>query len=207
MLAEGRTGPVVTQDGGVNPLRIDKTGALVVTGGHPQYGEAVLRGGVMVVSTAVAGVAPGTAFSTTPPMSIWNPPSSGKNLIILKTTLAYVSGTLGAGFLAYGQIDSQVTVPTGGTELVPNNCLLGSPRGVGRAFQGSTWVAAPTILKAPYSMGPALATTAVFPFLVADLLDGELVVSPGTGFAMQMTGGAGTSPLLVFSVVWEEVSA
>lgn len=205
MLAEGRTGLVTTADGGVNPLRIDKTGALVTTGGHAQYGEPVLRGNMQIVSNLVAGVAPGTVLTTTPPMSLWNPPASGRNLVILKTGLAYVSGTLGAGFLAYAQVPAQMTAPTGGAELTPVNALLGFPRGVGRAFNGSTWASTPALIKAVYSMGAALATSAFFPFILADVVDGEIVLAPGTGFVMQMVGGAGASPLLVMSITWEEV--
>lgn len=192
-------------DGAIVTLRGDRTGALLTTDAHTNYVDPVGRGAVMVVSNAVAGVAPGTAFSTTPPLALWNPPSSGKNLAIFKTALGYVSGTLGAGTICYGIMASQTTVPTTGTELVPNNALIGFPRGVGRAFTGSTWSAAPTIYRPAYTLGAFLATTASVQSPLVDIIDGGIILTPGTGFAMQGIAAAGTSPLVIMSIAWEEL--
>lgn len=203
MIAELKRGLVRLGQGAQGNLRGDATSALVMTQGHGDWTELSAQGSVMIASTAVAGVAPGTALSTTPPMAIWNPPGSGFNLALLKTVLGYVSGTLGAGSIVYAQVAAQTTVPTGGAELTPVCSMLGFPRGVGRAFQGSTLTGTPTIVKPAYQL-PAFAGAAAVPTLVSDLLDGEIIVSPGTVFVMQGVAGAGTTPLALFGVVWEE---
>jgi hypothetical protein len=202
---KGVVGPAIKSDGAEADVRLDKSGAQVTTNNHPSYYEAAARGKINMVSNLVAGVAPGTAFSTTPTFCIWNPTGSGINAALIKCNIAYVSGTLGAGFVAYGA-NTQATEPTTGTALVPVNGLLGASRGIIRGYNGSTLTAAPTIVRSPFSMGPALATTAVMPFTVTDLIDGEIVVGPGQAFAVQMTGGAGTSPLVVISLSWEEIA-
>ncbi len=208
MLAEGRVGPAAGGDGAVLPSRLEGTGAIVSANLHGMYAEQVRRGNVMIGANAVAGVSPGTAFSTTPPLALWNPPSSGKLLVILKASVGYVSGTIGAGNIAYGVVPSQTTVPTTGTELTPANCLLGFPRGVGRLFTGSTFVAAPTILRSAFTAGAFLASTALSPTAVVDLADGEFIVAQGAAIALQATPmAAGSSPLVILGLTWEEVPA
>jgi hypothetical protein len=205
MLAEGKVGLITVADGGQSPARLERTGALVVSNAHGFYTEAVSRGLMMDVSTQVAGVAPGTALSTAPPLVLWNPPSSGKNLSITKATMGYVSGTLGAGSILLAAVLSQVTVPTGGTELTPVNALLGMPRGAGRAFQASTLVSTPQIIRALFTVGAFTAATAQVPVDCVDVIDGAIVVTPGTAIVLQELGAAGTSPLVLFGFTWEEI--
>lgn len=206
MQAEGRTGLISAGDGAVNPLRLDKTGAITIVSAHPLYSEASLRSNMFMVSTAVAGVAPGTALSTTPPMALWNPLNSGVDLVILKTAIGYVSGTLGAGNLVYAYYTPQATMPAGGAELVPVCTKIGQIRGVGRAFQGSTITGTPLILRPAFNMGAALATTALGIASCQDLVEGEIVVPPATAFVMQGVAAGGTSPLVLLSIVWEEMT-
>lgn len=89
-----------------------------------------------------------------------------------------MSGTLGAGNIALGQITAQNTVPTTGTEIVPSCSLIGFPRGVGRAFAGSTFASVPTILRPVFNMGAFVGTTAVLPQDCDILVDGGIVVTP-----------------------------
>lgn len=206
MLSEGRTGLISAGDGSVNPLRLDKTGAVTIVSAHPLYSEASLRGNMFMASTAVTGVAPGTALSTTPPMALLNPMNSGKDLVILKTAVGYVSGTLGAGSVLYAYFTPQATIPTGGTELVPVCTKLGQIKGAGRAFQGSTISGTPLILRPAFSMGAFLATTADPTRTCQDLVEGEIIVPPATVFVMQAIAAAGTTPLVAMAIVWEEMT-
>lgn len=206
MLAEGKVGIVNAQDGTINTLRQERTGAVVVQFAHGSYAEAALRGSIMEVSNAVAGVAHGTAFTTTPPLALWNPPSSGKNLALLKCSVGYVSGTLGAGTIALGFVPAQVTVPTTGTELTPVCSMVGMPRGVARAFTGSTFTAAPTLFRPVFAQGAFLATTATPTDWATAIIDGEVIVPPGSAIALQGNPcAAGTSPLVMFGMSWEEI--
>jgi len=205
MLVELKVGIQNIANGVQNTLRGEKTGGLVVTNTHGQFHESAVNGSIMYATNAVAGVAPGTAFSTTPPLALWNPPSSGKNLSITKVSVGYVSGTLGAGNIAIGQITAQNTVPTTGTEITPVCSLIGFPRGVGRAFSGSTFASAPTIIRPVFNMGAFVGTTAVAPQDCDILIDGSIVVTPWSAVALQGIAGAGTTPLVILGITYEEI--
>lgn len=208
MIAEIKVGPASLSglgDGVPVTARGDKTGAIVNAQVHGAYTESASRSVLHVASNAVAGVAPGTALGTTPPFALWNPPGSGRKISVLKCTMGYVSGTLGAGSIVLAAVLSQVTVPTTGTELVPVCTDLGMPRGVGRIFTGSTWVSTPQILYPIISMGAFLATTAVPLWDTIDVVDGSIIVEPGTGVMMQGVAAAGTSPLVIFGMKYEEI--
>lgn len=202
--ADGKVGIQSYADNSVNPLRTERTGALCTVLGHSANVDFANRGKIMVASNAAAGVAPGTALSTTPPIAIWNPPGSGVNLNIMKVCMGYISGTLGAGSIVYAYALAQVAAPTTGTELTPNCTLLGSPRGVGRAFTGSTIITTPTLLRPAFTIG-AFAGGANPPAHNIDEADGTISIPPGSIFVVQGIAGAGTSPLVLFSVTWEEV--
>ena len=206
MQAEGRTGLISAADGALNPLRLDKTGAITIVSAHPLYSEASLRSNMFAVSTAVAGVAPGTALSTTPPLALLNPLNSGVDLVILKTSVGYISGTLGAGSIVYAYYTPQATLPTSGAELTPICTKIGQIKGAGRAYQGSTITGTPLILRPAFNMGAALATTALGISTCQDLVEGEIIVPPATVFVMQGVAAAGTSPLVLLSIVWEEMN-
>lgn len=186
--------------------RADRNGALVVSQGSADLAEMVINGQVMTAVNAVAGTAPGTALATTAPLSLWNPPGSGKNLVILHASLGYVSGTLGAGCWVFAQTP-QATLPTG-TELTPVANLLGAPRGVGRAFTGANAVSSvPTIVRPTFSTGPILATTTFQPVEFVDDVKGGIVVTPGNALVLTFIGGAGTTPLVIHCIKYAEVDA
>ncbi len=205
MLAELNTGIFTRSDGTVGAHRGNRTGCLVSTAGHGFFTEPASRGSIMEATTGVAGVAPGTALSTTPPLSLWNPPASGKNLAILKSYVGFISGTLGGGSIVYAVVPSQTTVPTAGTELIPQCSMIGYPRGVGRAFQGSTLAATPTILRPAYILGALVNTAVTAPDPALDLVDGAIVVPPGAVLCMQGITAAGTSPLVLLALIYEEI--
>jgi hypothetical protein len=192
--------------------RIGISGASIVADGHAHFFEAarlavsMTGGGLWSAVTGVAGVAPGTALSTTPPMAVWNPPGSGILASICVTRLGYISGTLGAGTIAYAYVSSQTSKPSTGTALTPSAQALGAqttPRA--QAFQGSTLAATPTILAPAYILNAMLATTATQPVVSKDQVDGEIIILPGGVFVMQGIAAAGTSPLVAFGVTWEEI--
>lgn len=205
-------GPRPTGDGSPVQPQLDRQAAVVIADGHPRFYQPNYRAtvgdssGLFIATTAIAGVAPGTALSATPPMCIWNPANSGKNLYIVRTSVGYVSGTLGAGSLWYAQVANQQTKPTTGTVLTPVCCALGNgSTATGQAFQGSTLIAVPTALgPAPFTFGAFLATTAGFGPMMVDELAAAFLVVPGTAFVIQGVAVAGTSPLVAMSVQWGE---
>lgn len=205
MLSELKVGLQNLSNWAIAVLRGDKTGALITANTHGQFNESATQGKIMYATNSVAGVAPWTAFTAAPPLALWNPPASGFNLSITKVSVGFVSGTLGAGNIAMGSIPAQVTVPTGGTEITPICSLLGAPRGVARAFSGSTFAATPTIIRPVFNMGAFVSTTALAPQDCDVLVDGGIVVPPGAAIALQGIAGAGTTPLVILGVTYEEI--
>src|SRR3972149_2419732 len=64
---------------------------------HGRYYDAAVDGRLFHASPAATGVAPGTAIGTTAAFSLHNPLGSAVDLAILIASMAYISGTLGAG--------------------------------------------------------------------------------------------------------------
>lgn len=183
--------------------------AQVVADNGTRYGEACARDQVFHASILSAGVAPGTAISTAPPIVVYNPVNSGKNLEVIRGTLGYVSGTLGAGSIAWLAASAQQAAdPTGGTALTVRNGRIGGSDAatVAKAFTGSTVSATPFILRPAFFMGAALASTAFGPAFASEVASGEIVVAPGYFVAMQGISAAGSSPLVLLSITWREAA-
>lgn len=205
---QGKVGPIVASDGTLQDFRLAKDGSQAVQDSHAKFQEAVYRGRVWTVTVGAAGVAPGTALGTAPPLTIFNPVGSGVNLILWKAHMGYISGTLGAGNIVWAyNIQTTLVAPTGGTALTPNNNLVGvATSGQAKAFTGSTVSTSQTLFRPTgVSLGAALATTATFAASpVYEPVEGELVVIPGACLSLQGIAAAGTTPLMVFSMTYEE---
>lgn len=207
MILEGKVGPRRLSDGAEGQIRFGRDSELVVGQAHGKYYESVLRGGVFAGATAAAGVAPGTAIGTTTPYTLANPAGSGKNLVVLRVTMGYVSGTLGAGLVVYAANINPVAAAVTGTAITVTNLLLGSRQaGVGLAFTTATVPANPTILRPFCILDAALATSVVGARQIVEDVDGEFVIAPGCALSLQGIAAAGTSPLVMFGMTWEEVS-
>ena len=145
-----------------------------------RYYEQTRRGRVFTVTTAVAGVAPGTALSTTPPMALHNLGAGAPavDLSIIQVTIGYISGTLGAGTICYAQV-SDAAVPAGGTVLTPISNYLGRVEDTeATGHQGSTVDALPTLIRPAFVLGAFLATTAALVAPLVDDVDGSIIIPP-----------------------------
>ena len=186
-------------------LRVDETGANIVGDVHARYYESVARGNVYAAGTAATGVAPGTAIGTTAAFSLTNPLSSGVNLVVLKASMGYISGTLGAGTVHYlANVNTQLALPTG-TAITAYNCLLGSARAAAGKPLTTATIASPLILRPAWSLTALVAATAVQPYTVVDELAGEFIIGPGATLSLHATAAAGSTPLVVYGMTWEEV--
>src|SRR5262245_32966696 len=206
MLLEGRVGVKQAAEAAQETIRLSRLTEQVMVQGHGKYYEATRLGGIMAACTAAAGVAPGTALSTTPPFTLYNPLNSGKLLVPIRTAVGYVSGTLGAGTIVYGThpLTTQAA-PTGGSELTAQCALVGAAKGVGRVFQGATMTAAPTIYRPLAVLSAFLARSDVANMILADQIDGDLASLPGAALSLQGMAAGGSSPLVLLAMVWEEV--
>jgi hypothetical protein len=172
----------------------------------PAHFELVSRGLVFSGATAATGVAPGTAIGTTGAFTLANPLGSAKKLVVLVSSMGYVSGTLGAGVVWYLATAPAAAAVTGTVIPVSNNYLGGGGSGhVGRAFTTSTLPTTPTILRPAWSLTALLATTAVQPYLVTDHVNGEIMIAPGCALTLHATAAAGSTPIVSFGMTWAEL--
>ncbi len=204
---QGRVGVVVAQDGTLQDPRLLKDGSTAVADAHGSYYETNYRGNIYSGTNAAAGVAPGTALGTAPPFTLYNPIGSPVNLVLIDISMGYVSGTWGAGtvVLAWNPQTTNAN-PTGGTQLTPRSNRIGSPtQGQGLIFTGSTVAATSAILRPVFTLN-AFAGGAVAPGPpMVDRTDGKFIVLPGNCLSLQGIAAAGTTPLAIFGMTWEEV--
>ena len=203
----GKVGPGYAGDGSLVDPRQTRDLAIVCQDLHGRFYETTYRGNCFIASTGVAGVAQGTALSTTPPFILYNPLNSGVNLAIISASLGFISGTLGAGTIVYAVNNNTAqAAPTGGTSLTPINTLVGNntlPRG--KAFQAATLAATPTILRDFAVIGAFTTSTANMYVPIRDIVDGSILVAPGAAVSLQGVAGAGTTPLVTLAMTWEEI--
>ena len=156
--------------------------------------------------TTDAGVAPGTdSVATTQAVSLYNPPGSNVDLVVLCARLAYNSGTLGAGEMLWTKnTDSAAAAPTG-TAMVVSAGRLGGGAGVAVALQAATVPAAPTLLRVFCSLDASLASSVVGPWVVPDDVWGSIIVPPGMSVNLAADAAAGSTPLVAISLCWAQV--
>ena len=197
--------------GASGTLRGDYSGALCTTDAHARFQEAVLNGRCFYAMTAAAGVAPGTAASTTSAFTLYNPIGSAVMLAVWALSIGRVSGTIGAGYIAWMFDPKQPgAAPPTGTAIIPRNALLSGAQaqtGQGQPLTTATLANAPTQIRvAANTSQEVVGTTAADPFgNLLDPVEGQLIVPPGHALSLQGVAAAGTTPLVVFSVLYEEI--
>lgn len=206
-LIAGQVGAQSSGDGNSATLRAGRQGDLIVSHLNGRYYEQALRGNLFYAQTALTGVAPGTALGTTGAYTLYNPIASGKNLVVLEGVMGYISGTLGAGTVSWAANTNPAAAAVTGTAIVPVNALLGGAASVAAPKTTSTLPVAPTPIRTFASLQASLASTAVAPWAARDVVDGAIIVTPGCAVTLHATAAAGTSPLVVFGVLYEEIDA
>ena len=203
---KGRVGLNRLKDGAQAFLRLSPGGGVVTAQGAASFQEAVRQGNCYVAETAASGVAPGTSVSTTHAFTLYNPVGSGVNLVVWRASLGFISGTLGPGVMHYvGPTPGNATAVSG-TAITPVNLLLNNARSaVGAPKTTSTVPANPLILRPAFVLTAMTTTAPAPPAACVDNVDGEFVVTPGGYLSLHSTAGAGTSPLVVIGMSWEEV--
>lgn len=204
MLAEIRTGLVVSSDGTINTGRADKTGALVSTDGHAKYLEPTLRG--TMFSGSVVGQITTVGLATTyTGLCLSNPVGSGKNLSINKVGISFiVAFAAGAhvGLMAGYNASTNVTHTT---PVTPRNQLFTSTGGgVGLLDASATLPTAPIVNIILGSGLTGAITTVPLTSCVYDI-DGSIVLPPG-GYCAVYTSTASGAAAGGFSFSWEEIA-
>ena len=170
----------------------------------PDFYLATIRGNVFTAVTLITGGAPGTEIGTTAPFTLHNPRGSSVNLVILRASMGYVSGTLGSGCIFYGANVDPLAAAVTGTLLTPSNDFRTTP-GAGLAYVNATLPAVPTVMPPFCSLGALTAASAVTPWAVTDELGGSIIITPGCALSLQGVTAAGSAPLVIFALTWQEV--
>lgn len=208
MLAELRTGPVVSSDGAVNPGRASRDGSAIVGAGMADYQELAVRGLVFqAANQGPGGTTTTVGLATTyTGLCISNPVNSGKNLVMLQCGVAIIGAPAALstiGLLA-GYAQGGVTAHT--TPLVPLSSLINQvvASGVGKADAAATLVGTP-ILYMPFGIiGITGATAGVAtPSFEPGLIDlkGAIVLPPGAYVAIYTS----TVVTIIGGFTWAEV--
>jgi len=208
MLLEGKVGaPSSALGAGVeHPVRVTDRGGLGTADVAAKWYSLVNEGNVFRGQTAAAGVAPGTSAGTTAAFSLYNRVGSGVKLVVLEFSMGYVSGTLGAGYIAITANTNLNAAATTGTAITAVNAdLSGATGAVGQPLTTATIPATPTLIGPLFGLGASLASTAVAPWHVSREIGGSIVVSPGATVSLQGIAAGGSSPLVAFGAVWQEV--
>ena len=199
-LTIGQVGAGGISDGATRAARGGRYGAMAVMQAHGKYFDAVDRGAVFMAS-GQAEVTFGTALTATGvTYHLYNPAGSGKNLVVLQTTLTIRSaGTAGHIVYAVNATAGQAAPATTTSLTVFNGMLIGGESNVGRAFSVATLPAVPVAVR---TLAGSVGTAANVYSLV-DTVDGLIVLPENTILSIQ---GITIVASGIISMVWEEVS-
>lgn len=212
-----RVGPQVLNDGDLTQERASKDGSVCGINAHGYYQEPTYRGNVfsMVLAATTTAIAVGNLVSAAAAavvqFALFNPPSSGKLLVLLRFRLGIISGTPAGGPIFHGFYAGSTSVA--GTGTILNNIVGGSTASVAKGFAtaastGTALTGAPAVQTHMLTNFTTTATAQASPYLVSadDLLDGCLIVPQNAGWA-PLWGAVGTSVLNGYSITWEEIPA
>lgn len=219
-LTEGLVGPQNNSDGTINIVRTGKQGELTASQVHGRFYEQAYRGNLFTfggADTALAAVnAVGTTGATAKPViGLWNPLTSGKNLVILRAMVVFstIGGTAVApAGLLWVYSTGNGAVSTGSAPVACNLSTAGSlTRGfaTGTALTGLTnalaLLRAAAIGPCLNAAGPATAITQPQANLVEEV-DGSIIVPPGGVIAIQVGADVSAHASNVSTgILWEEV--
>jgi hypothetical protein len=205
----GRVGPGFAQDGSLADPRMTKDLGTVIQELHGKYYEATYRGNVFTCSTSAAGttlvaanLSP-LAAGGTPIIGLYNPQSSGKNLVINKVNVAVVTLTASTGNIVWNYaLNQTITAATNG--VITSNFLGGSAASVVKAYvnTATTGSTAAIMLRPAFQVQEVSAVGDIFGLAEQDI-NGDIIVPPGALIALA-NGISNTTTVLSASITWEE---
>lgn len=224
MINEVKVGAQTNSNGAQVTARGDRSGAITTTDAHGRFQEAVLTGnvysgGMALTSIANATFSTGTLGATaTPIVGVWNPSTSGKNLVILQAKLQSIITALqvtGAGALMWATSTGNTAISTG---AAPFNKLTFLASGSvakdvsGVALTGLTnnlvvRDASGLISGAVSNLSTLQTAAGLMPSNVAsiDNIDGSIIVPPGGVLALLCSTNPPVAISCATGLLWEEI--
>jgi hypothetical protein len=203
MQATGIQGQTGKQTGQNIPISVGETSDQLVTELQPRYYENTYRN-QKFSACATAAVTVGALTATNVSFALYNPPSSGKNLVLVSAGFGVASTTFATGalFLAY---NVQTATPLSTTALaIRSNLLTGNTAAsVAQAYSAATLSSTPVAV-API-FGFTVSATIGSPVQPAQWdAGGQIVVAPGGVLSIQ--GSVASLALGYPSLTWDEIA-
>jgi len=208
---QGKVGPGYAADGNTADPRMTRDLGVAVQDLHGRYYESAFRGNVWTLSTAVGGVTIASAnviaaSAGSPIVGVYNPVNSGKNLVIMRATTMLTSGTAGAGGLVWGIIAPNAGVTAAGGNGAINNATFVTGGSIAKTFTASALTGAGASVLFRFVGGSTTgAAGANANLTVNEETAGDIICPPG-GVVGIFAAAAGTSPIYMASMTWEEVT-
>jgi hypothetical protein len=216
MELEQIVGPRIQQDGMTDgPMRIGRQGSAVVTDAHGHWHEATTRQQMFTAflsqgtSTVAAGNIVGAAAAASTQFGVWNPATRGQVMALQRLIITTYSGTPTAGGLFHSTFNAAAVANTLGTSNAVRNNYVNGPLGAGLCLASAAGAALTgggilTTLGASTLSSTATAQATPSSIVMQDLIDGSIVLPPGVGYVPTWSG-AGTTFLVGYSLMWEEL--
>jgi hypothetical protein len=209
VIVNGNQGQTGKQTGQTIPSSFGEFGDQLATELMPRYYQNTYRGQKFSACNTAA-VTIGALTATNVSYALYNPPNSGKNLVIVDAGFGAGSTVFGSGavFFAY---NSQSTTPLGTTALtIKGNLLTGAAApSVAQAYSAATLSGTPIAVRPFFGCVAAAASTVTpisaqsVPF-VKDDVAGEIIVAPGGVLSVQ--GSVAAVAVGFVGISWDEVA-
>jgi len=210
--AETIAGDANRADGTQGTMRAGREGQLIQSDLTGRFFEATRLGQVFTVSTAPAGTTI-VAANNTPVaaaaatiLTLYNPPSSGKNLEVIRVYANWLSGTPAAGGLVYNAVCNQnISAAQNATPVSNFQFAQGS---VAKGFTQTALTGGTTamvLLRSLPNCTPfagAVAATSVG-INCMDEVEGAIVVQPGCALTVA-SAGTGTTAIVNAGITYRE---
>jgi hypothetical protein len=200
-----RAGAQARAEGEHGGIRMNRQSGMYGADVSARFQEAVLRGNCYTVANQTGVASQAGLSATTPVLTLYNPASSGKNLVLWFAGASFdiAFAATGAVWLAAGT-DTTDDPVTGTLSTITKNCLLGGSGGAALVYLAATLPTAPVAVSL-LGMGLTGAITTI-PQLqtLGRWFDGSIILKPNTNISLQ-TGVASGASGMFCEYVWEEI--
>lgn len=214
MTDSAQVGEIVSGAGVTSNLRSGRLGQLIVSQLMPGGYENAKAGRTFALQllATTTGVAAGNinlgAAAASSQFALWNPTTSGVDVVIRKVYVGLISGTIVGGPAFHSTYTTSLpTIASVGTAYNMYGMVVGAPvakfiaSAAGAAATGGSALLTVRPMNLTFSAGTYAALAGSLAF---ENVDGEIVLKPGTGWTPTWAA-AGTSVLNTYGVTWDEV--
>lgn len=205
MQAEIRTGPAVSADGAILPMRGGKSGEASVADAHARYMEAVYRGNVYKVANQAGAASSAGLSATTPVLTLANPAGSGKLGVLIYAGCVFSVAPAAAAVTYLAANINPAAAAVTGTVANPVNALLGTSGAAAlKAFTAATLPAAPVAIAQLGVQFAGALTVANELVPMGRWFDGAVILGQGTAISIQTSTASGAAGMFC-DYIWEEI--